>query len=65
MKALKIIYSFVTVACVFYGIPLTIINIGKEAFMPNLLIAIIGLMLLSIAAAYIAIQKREKDKEEK
>ena len=53
MKALKIIYSFLVVGWVGYGVPLTIINIGKEPFVPCLIIALVGLALFVLGAVYL------------
>ncbi len=59
-KVLMVIYSIVVVFCVGYGIPLTIVNIGKEAFLPYLIISIIGVILLCIGALFITFKNKDK-----
>ncbi len=57
---LQVIYSIVVVFCVGYGIPLTIVNIGKEVFLPYLIISIIGVILLCIGALFITFKNKDK-----
>lgn len=59
-KILFSIYSIITIFCLFYGVPLTIINAGKDDFFIYLSIAIIGIVLLIVMAIYILIKQRNK-----
>ena len=59
-KTLEMIYSLVTVFCLFYGFPMAIINIGKDTktVIIHLIIGGIGLLLLLIASIYLLYQKK-------
>ncbi len=59
-KILFSIYSIITIFCLFYGVPLTIINAGKDDFFIYLSVAIIGIVLLIVMAIYILIKQRNK-----
>jgi len=64
MKILKVVYGVVTSLCLFYGVPLTISNIGKESFVPYLIVALVGVVLLSLGATYLILSRIEKDNKE-
>ena len=59
-KIAYLLYSFITVFCLCFGIPLTIININKPGFVPWLIVGIVGVIFLLIGAGYIMIHNHEK-----
>ena len=66
MKANKFIYtiySLITVFCMFFGIPLTIVNIGKENFYIYLAIAVVGIVLFIAGTIILIILEKMKKKE--
>ena len=58
MKVFQIIYCVLGALCLFYGIPLAIVNIGKEPFLMYLIITIVGIALLSVYAIYVTFKKK-------
>lgn len=63
-KILFTIYSIVTLFCLFYGLPLTIININKEYFYIYLVVAVVGVILLVIGALYIKYKDRKNNNKD-
>jgi len=63
-KILFTIYSIVTLFCLFYGLPLTIININKEHFYIYLIVAVVGVILLVIGALYIIYKDRKNNNKD-
>ena len=63
-KVLFSIYSIVTVFCIFYGGYYLIINFykGMDVYLPYLIIASVGIVLLVIFAIYLMIKKKVKNK---
>ena len=64
-KALYVIYSIVTVFCIFYGAPLAIVNISRDTRMAIIYACIAGVgVVLLLVGAFIAVFKKKKAKNE-
>ena len=64
VKILGGLYSLVTIFLLFFGFGLAFVNIGKEEFIIFLTLGIIGAGMLLMAAIYIFIKKKGKNKAE-
>ena len=63
LRILYVIYSIVTVFCIFYGFPLMIVNIGRnqQKVFIYMGIFIFGFLLLCGGAVYILLKRRNKE----
>ena len=59
-KTLEMIYSLVTVFCLFYGFPMAFVYMNKDikTVIIHLIIGGVGLLLLLIASIYLLYQKK-------
>ncbi|MCR5184595.1 MAG: hypothetical protein K6C32_00725 [Bacilli bacterium] len=62
-KVLFTIYDIITLACMAYGIPLTIVNIGKEYFFIYLAIGITGIVLFLIGIFLLTLEKKKNKQQ--
>ena len=60
MKIFRSIIGVIGLLCVFYGIPLSIVNMGKEGFFIYLIVGLVGLALIGLVAVLMMLEKRNQ-----